>query len=48
MIQKVGNKYHVYDKNDKILIITTYKRIAENTDRKSNGKKSNRKAAKVS
>ena len=48
MIRKVGNKYLVYNKNHKILIITTYKRVAENTDRKSNGKKSNRKTAKVS
>jgi hypothetical protein len=48
MIQKVGNKYYAYDKNGKILIITTYKRIAENINRKANGKKSNRKTAKVS
>lgn len=46
-IKKKKNKYYVFDKDGKILIITSYKRIAENIDRKNNGKKSNRKATKV-
>jgi len=29
-VKKVGKKYYVYDKNGKILIITTNKRIADN------------------
>lgn len=46
-MKKKKNKYYVFDKDGKILIITSYKRIAENIDRKNNGKKSNRKATKV-
>ena len=29
-MEKIGNKYYVYDKNGKILIITTNRRIADN------------------
>lgn len=32
MIEKVGNKYIVYDKGGKIVIITTSLRIAEKLD----------------
>ena len=45
---KKGSRYYVFDKNGKILIITTNKRIAIGIHRKNNGKKSNRKTAEVS
>ena len=32
MIEKVGNKYIVYDKDGKIVIITSSRRIAEKLD----------------